>query len=366
MECIIDKKSLQDVLKKIQKCVSSNSKILEIASSVLVSVGRNKVTLKATNYNMYVKDVITDVKVKTEGEAVIPFALFKNLTSKYPADEIHLRASDNNVELVSGKNLFKMPIVDIDFPEEYIVDNEIEIELDENLLKNVFKRFLKVIPDESDKTSITGLNINIKANDQIDFVSTDTFRLYILRTGNFSIKGECGSTYIIPKDMVKYISGILENKDSEIKVVLNSSYIKVIKEELVLKHQLISGSYPDYDRIIPKKLEYANKVDVASFKESINRIKIISGFMIGDGVVKIKTDEENNVFLYSSDMKNLEKLDFKFEHEMDKDFDYSQILDFINDVAEKEISINFNEGLTPVILKDKDIDYMIMPLRQMN
>jgi len=363
MECIVDKKALQNVLKKVQKCISTSTNILEISSSVLISVKYDRVIIKATNFNMYIKDEIDEVKIKEEGDVLIPFSLLNNLVRKYKNEKIHLRLNDSNLELVSKDNLFKVPILNIDFPEEYIVEKETELTIKESIIMDVFKRFIKIIPDESHQNSITGLNIKLKEDGTIDFVTTDTFRMYFSNLKDFHISGEREGQYLIPKNMVKYILGVLDGGEKEVKLILNNEYIKLLKDDLVLKHQLIAGSFPLYEKIIPKNLEFENKIKTSEFKDAINRVKIISDFMIGDKVITIKT-EDDSLFVYSSDMKNLEKLNFDFKTPIDKNFDSGFLLDFINDTRSDDFKISFNKGNTAVVLNDRDINYMLMPIRK--
>lgn len=362
MNCTFNRLKLIEVLDNIKGCIKTNNTI-EISSSIYIDVSKEKADIKATDYAMFIKDSIKPVEVKENGSMIIPFNVFYRLIKNSSSDDIKLKTKNNSLELTSNKSSYKIPIINEVFPEGYKVDSETTLEVYEEDIKEVFSRFIRIIPDSSHNNACLGLNIKIKEDNTVDFVATDTYRLYIKNYNPININGINNVSFVVPKEMINYLQSVLEYSNSIIKINLNSSYIEVVKGDMVVKHQLISDTYPHYEKIIPKKMSYKVDVNTETFKRAINRIKIMSEFALGDNVVKIKTNEDNVLHLYTSDMKNIENTELELNYQIEKDLDYNWLLDYVNSVKKEEFSIYFEgDRMSPLLLNDGSVSYMMMPV----
>jgi DNA polymerase III subunit beta len=365
MNCILDKFDLVRVLNNIRSCIKSKTNIIDITSSIYFNVSQNVVNIKATNYNMFIKDSIIPIKVNETGNFIVPFNVLYQLVKNYPTKQVQMILIDDKLHLSNNKNLYKIPVINDIFPEEYKVENDITLTIKEGLIKEIFDRFIKIIPDESHNPVFTGLNIKIKKDNSLDFVATDTYRMYLTNCNPVNIKGLNNISYIIPKIMIRYLIALLDNNEDLIQLDLNDNYIKLTKKNLVIKHQLIAGSYPNYEKIIPNNLPNKINLHANILKDAINRIKILSEFSIGDNLIKIQTDENNILNLLTSDMENKENTKIKLMQPIIKNIDYRQILDFINTSDNEKIYIlyDYNSNTSPLLLNDGNIKYMMLPVQ---
>lgn len=366
MHFVAKKSDLINVLKEVRNCVKPNtSSIIEITSSVYFEVKENLIKIKATNYNMFVEDKFKPVNVNQTGNVIVPFSVLNSLIKQFPSENISIKIKDNELILYDNNKKYKIPIIDSEFPEPYLVEEDVSIKIKESILKEIFKRFIKVIPDDSHKREFTGLNINVDNEKKIDFVATDTYRMYMYSHVPSNIIGDTNVSFIVPKDMIKYLNSIFEYNEDFVILTLNFNYIQITKGDLTVKHQLINGSYPDYKAIIPNNLTHTINIETSALKNSLSRIKTISDFSIGDNLVYFKGENNDTLYLLTSDGKNIENLNVNLPTQIGMNMDYNQILDFVSTADNQSVKLAYNidNKLSPVVFSDEKVQYMMLPVR---
>ena len=81
---------------------------------------------------------------------------------------------------------------------------------------------------------------------------------------------------IVPRKTVLEVVKLIEGDDTEVQVSLSSSKIRFSAGHLVLTSKLIDGTFPDYERVIPRSNDKTLDVDAKSFSDAVDRVSTIS------------------------------------------------------------------------------------------
>jgi DNA polymerase-3 subunit beta len=81
---------------------------------------------------------------------------------------------------------------------------------------------------------------------------------------------------IVPRKTVLELTKLVENADGEIAVSLSSAKIRFALDGLVLTSKLIDGTFPDYERVIPRNNDKNLAVDTRLFTQAVDRVSTVS------------------------------------------------------------------------------------------
>jgi DNA polymerase III subunit beta len=81
---------------------------------------------------------------------------------------------------------------------------------------------------------------------------------------------------IIPRKAVLELTKLVENAEALVEVALSSAKIRFALDGVVLTSKLIDGTFPDYERVIPRHNDKVMEVDTKLFSQAVDRVSTIS------------------------------------------------------------------------------------------
>ena len=131
--------------------------------------------------------------------------------------------------------------------------------------------------------------------------------------------------------------------------------------------KLIDGSFPDYQRVIPK--ENLNKLVVSNqeFSKAIDRVSTVS--MEKSRAVKLSLGKNLlSLNVNSHDLGNAsEDLEIDYNYDiLEIGFNSKYLLDIASQIQGKEIEILLSDSASPALITDPDQDgviFVLMPMR---
>ena len=81
---------------------------------------------------------------------------------------------------------------------------------------------------------------------------------------------------IVPRKTVQELGKLIEDNESDVEISLSASKIRFTIGSVVLTSKLIDGTFPDYERVIPKDNDKALEVDTKLFAQAVDRVSTIS------------------------------------------------------------------------------------------
>ena len=81
---------------------------------------------------------------------------------------------------------------------------------------------------------------------------------------------------IVPRKTVLELVKLIESDEGEIEVALSAAKIRFSFNGLTLTSKLIDGTFPDYERVIPRNNDKTLDVDTKLFSSAVDRVSTIS------------------------------------------------------------------------------------------
>jgi DNA polymerase-3 subunit beta len=252
MKAVISKIDLVNLIGKIQSIVSSKPAI-PILSNVLIEACDDQLIVSATDLTVSMRCYV-EAKVVEEGAIALPARRFFQLVRELTAPQVKISAQTNETaEITTGTSVFKINGMNkAEFPALPDLTGSPEITLTSANLKEMLSKTAFSAAREDSRYMLNGIQVQI-ANQKATFIGTDGKRLAKI-TASVAIDPSVTGTYVLPLKAVEEMTKMLEEGDAPVHLSLAHDKIALESGHLTLITKLLSGQYPDVERVIPTKL----------------------------------------------------------------------------------------------------------------
>jgi DNA polymerase-3 subunit beta len=174
---------------------------------------------------------------------------------------------------------------------------------------------------------------------------------------------------IVPRKTVAELRKLLDelNPETSVEVALSSARIRFQVGSAILRSRLIDGTFPDYERVIPRGNDKLMVAPVKPFQEAVDRVATIAT----DKSRAIKlTVSKGRLMLTSISPdagRGVEELDVDYHGDvLEIGFNARYIIDMTSQIQGDEVELALADPGAPTLLRDpKDSStlYVLMPMR---
>ena len=368
MKFTIDRSSFLKPLGHIYSVVQRRNTI-PILSNVLIESDASKVSFTATDMDMDIVETVGCI-VSSQGKLTVSAHTLYDIVRKLPdGSEIQIELIDLNVEVSAGKSRFILPTLPVDdYPIMTEIEKGNEFSLEAVDLANLIDNTKFAISSEETRYYLNGIYLHVPdiKSDKLRAVATDGHRLaqaeVPIPKGAENMPG-----VILPRKAVGEVRKLIDSTDGLVTIIISKTKAKFIFPTSILTTKLIDGSFPDYQRVVPK--ENLNKLLVSNshFSKAIDRVSTVS--MEKSRAVKLSLS--NNVLLLqvnSHDLGNAsEELDVNYTSDpIDIGFNARYLLDISGQIQGKDIELSLSDSASPALITDPDqegVIFVLMPMR---
>jgi DNA polymerase III subunit beta len=368
MDFTIDRSTLLKPLGHIYSVVERRNTI-PILSNVLIETNSSQVSFTATDMDM---DIVETARclVLSQGKVTVSAHTLYDIARKLvDGSEISVKLIDTNLEVSAGKSKFILPTLPVDdYPVMTEIENGNKFSLQSVDLASLIDNTKFAISLEETRYYLNGIFLHVPESkkDKLRAVATDGHRLaqaeIPLPSGAENIP-----SIILPRKAVGEIRKLTDGTDGLIEIIISDTKAKFNFPNAVLTTKLIDGSFPDYQRVIPK--ENLNKLIVSNsdFSKAIDRVSTVS--LEKSRAVKLSLN--NNLLslnVSSHDLGNAtEELEIDYNYDnLEIGFNAKYLLDIAAQIQGKEIEMLLSDSASPALITDPDQDgviFVLMPMR---
>lgn len=353
MKVTILKSVLENILINAQPFLEKKD-LSQVTSHIYLHVEEDTLHVKATDFEIGLNYSTKNVKVLTSGDSTANGKKLLDIVKSFKEDNITLETINNYLYIKQNNSKFKLPMFNyLEFPNFPEFENIPKFNINPTDFIKAIKKITPAIDNNNPKFELNGAMIDIK-NNKINLVATDTRRLSI-----FTIEKETenNSSLIIPKKAILEIQKLFFNN---MEIFYNENTLVAKSEDFTFFTKLINGKYPDYERIIPKEINYRIQLNREKMIQSIRQISIISSEM------KITFKSKNIIFESLNDDNIEAKTEIEFETGLSEDIYLSlnskYILDFLSNIEDSNFILGYNDSELPFTLESKEFITIIMPI----
>ena len=369
MKLTIDRNALMRALSHVQAVVERRNTI-PILSNILLEAEGDKLSMTATDLDIEATDA-AEAKVKKAGSITAPAQTLFDVVRKLPeGSEVALDLSEGRLSISAGRSKFALPTLPAsDFQTMAREDAPVKFEMEAAELRRLIDKTRFAISTEETRYYLNGIYLHhakgAKGN-VLRAVATDGHRLALAEgeapKGSDKLKG-----VIVPRKAVAEVRRLLDDAPEKIMVEASDSKIVFRIGDAVLTSKLIDGSFPDYQRVIPKNNNRIMLVDTKAFKAAVDRVATVSAERSRSVKLSVSPGKLMLAVSHSESGHGAEDLEVSYDSEaLEIGFNAKYLLDVAGQIESEETRVEFNDAASParvIDAKDAGAEYVLMPLR---
>ena len=369
MRVTIERSGFLKALNHVQSVVERRNTI-PILSNVLVQAAGSQIKLTATDLDIEIVESVA-ANVSRDGAATVPAHMLYDIVRKLPDGaqlELEQGPDSGRISIHAGRSRFALQALPPeDFPDLSSGEFSNTFSLTTKDLKFLIERTRFAISTEETRYYLNGIYLHeVPATSNLRAVATDGHRLaqaqLALPSGAAGMPG-----IIVPRKTVLEIVKLMEGEDGEVEVSISSAKIRFNVGKLVLTSKLIDGTFPDYERVIPRNNDKILEADTKSFAEAVDRVSTIS--FEKSRAVKLNIASGKLILTVNNPDSGSaeEELAVNYDREMiEIGFNARYLLDVAAQISASTMRFELADSGSPTVVRDPDDAhslYVLMPMR---
>ena len=343
-----------------------------ILSNVLLAAHDGHLSITATDLDMSIVETMP-TQIEAEGTTTVAAQTFYDIVRKLPdGTEIELveKPENNHMVVRCGRARFNLPTLPAkDFTTLKTADLPHKFTLSAEQLKGLIENTRFAISTEETRYYLNGIYLHTRTNAEnlvLRAVSTDGHRLALADVAEPS--GASGiPDVIIPRKTILELGKLLETTESNVAVSLSLTQITFEVGRVLLSSRLIDGTFPDYEKVIPKDNQQVLTMDRAKFAQAVDRVASVSSEKARG--IKMTIEPQKVIVSISNNEHGtgLEEIEANYNGKrIIMGFNARYLLDIAQQVTGPDLIFNLSDENAPAIIKggkDQHVLYVLMPMR---
>jgi len=377
MKLTIERAALLKALGHVQSVVERRNTI-PILSNVLLSAGQGQVAFSATDLDMEVTDS-SPAQIESPGQITAPAHTLHEIVRKLPegADvSLSYTGDDPRLQVAAGRSRFNLPVLPAgDFPVMSSEGLNDAVAIDTNDLIRLIDKTRFAISTEETRYYLNGLYLHAVVEDgqpKLRAVATDGRRLALAEMP--APEGFAGAPgVIIPRKTINEARRLLDDAGESVVMGVSAQKVRFGVGATGLTSKVIDGSFPPYERVIPRENKRVMTLDNALFAAAVDRVATISTEQSRAVKLSIEAGRMTLTVRNMDAGQAVEELEVDYDGEpFEIGFNARYILDVTGQIGGEIAEFRFAEHaggatvLDPTLVldpTDAGVQYVLMPLR---
>lgn len=287
MKVQVLQENLQRGLSIVGRAVATRS-TLPITANVLVATDRGRLKLAATDLDISICAWI-GAKIDEEGATTVPSRLISDFVAQLPAATVSLEVPQNGrqLRLECARNDSTINSMDAeDFPRIPEIRDGVVVQFDPKALRRAIERVEFAAATDDSRPVLTGVHIKTEGS-RLTMAAADGFRLAVADITLPEAPSE-SLEVIVPARALRELSRLVGESNEPVEMRVNPQRTQVLfaMTDVEMVAQLIQGTFPNYNQLIPA--EYGTKVvvNVDEFKREARIAAIFA--RDGSGIIRLQ------------------------------------------------------------------------------
>lgn len=340
---------------------------IPILSNVRLDAGDDVLRLTATDLDIEIRlDVAA--RVEQEGAVTVDSAMLHDLAKKLPDGAvIRMETGAQRMTVQSGRSRFALQTLPADdFPDLSLGAAATVMVLPAPALRRIFAKTLFAVSSEETRYYLYGVYLH-RADGVLTRVATDGHRLAkTWLADDVGVPDFPG--VIVPRKTCAMLVKNLDGVTGDVRLGISQTMLVAEWGAVRLVSKLIDGTFPDYDRVVPKTNELVAVIDCDAVSTAVDRVATVSSergravrfdFGLNSLGLAVNAPDQGS---------GEETLEIAYGGmAMTIGFNSRYVLDVLANLDCDVVRMQMADGGAPVILRpcDGDMDCMalIMPMR---
>lgn len=279
--------NLQRGLSIVGRAVATRS-TLPITANVLLCTDKGRLKLAATDLDIAISTWV-GAKIDEEGATTVPSRLIGDFVSSLPPATVSLEIPERSrqMKLECARNESTINSMDAeDFPRIQEIKDGVSLQLDPKALRRAIERVEFAAASDDSRPVLTGVHMKTDGT-RLTFASADGFRLAVSDITLASAPSETVEV-IIPARALRELSRLISEASEPVEIRINTQRTQVLfaMTDIEMVAQLIQGTFPNFNQLIPAEYSTRCIVDVDEFKREARIAAIFA--RDGSGIIRLQ------------------------------------------------------------------------------
>lgn len=277
MKVTVLQENLARGLSIVSRAVSPRS-TLPVLGNILVATDEGRLRLSATNLELGITCWI-GAKIEEEGSTTVPARTFSDLVGTLSDNQVEmsLTVRTQTLNLRCGASNTDLKCIDSqEFPPMPVADFSEGLDINVSDLKEMIHQVVFAASTDDARPILTGVLTAVDGG-QIVMAAADGFRLSVRKT-QLSSPAPRPISAVIPARALSELGRIAGDGNQVVSMVIPPNRGQVIfrMSDIELVSQLIEGSFPDYEQIIPRRCETRAVLSTNAFLKACKQAEIFA------------------------------------------------------------------------------------------
>ncbi|HXF85871.1 MAG TPA: DNA polymerase III subunit beta [Anaerolineales bacterium] len=261
----------------VSKAVSPRS-TLPVLANILIATDEGRLRLSATNLELGITCWIP-ARIEEEGSTTVPARTFSDLVSTLPSEQVLLKldTKTQTLNVRSGTSTNDIKCIDAqEFPPLPVPDFNGAVQIKVSDFREMIHQVAFAASTDEARPVLMGVLVQVE-NDKITMAAADGYRLSV-RKALLPTPVPAPVSAIIPAQALKELARVASDGEELIYMVLPKGRGQVIfrVKDVEVVSQLIDGTFPDYQQIIPRSYKSRTLVSTASLLKACKQAEIFA------------------------------------------------------------------------------------------
>jgi DNA polymerase-3 subunit beta len=261
----------------VSRAVSPRS-TLPVLANVLIASDEGRLRLSATNLELGITCWVP-ARIEEEGSTTVPARTFSDLVNALPGDQVMLSldtrtqtlnvrggTSTNDIKCIDAQEFPPLPVPDL--------DGAVQINVAD--FREMIQQVAFAASTDEARPVLMGVLVQVE-KDKLTMAAADGFRLSV-RKATLSSPAPAPLTAIVPARALVELARVASDGEEPIYMVVPKGRGQVLfrVKDVEVVSQLIDGTFPDYQQIIPRKYTSRTLVSTAALLKACKQAEIFA------------------------------------------------------------------------------------------
>jgi DNA polymerase-3 subunit beta len=261
----------------VSKAVSPRS-TLPVLANVLIASDEGRLRLSATNLELGITCWIS-ARIEEDGSTTVPARTFSDLVSTLPSDQVLLKldTTTQTLNVRGGSSTNDIKCIDAqEFPPMPVPDFEGAVQINVGDFREMIHQVAFAASSDEARPVLMGVLVQVD-KDKLTMAAADGFRLSV-RKAVLSTPSAAPVSAIVPAQALKELARVATDGEEPIYMVLPKGRGQVVfrVKDVEVASQLIDGTFPDFQQIIPRSYKSRTLVSTSSLLKACKQAEIFA------------------------------------------------------------------------------------------
>lgn len=277
MKITMEKAALLRPLAHLHNVVERRN-TLPILSNIMLETKDGQVRMTATDMDMDMVEV-AGATIEAEGGITTLAHTLHDIVRKLPdGAEITLETDSQGKQasIRAARSQFTLPLLPVaDFPKISSEDMPVKFSLAAADLRAILHMTKDSTSSEESRYYLMGIYLHKTDDGLLRAVATDGHRLALTQIP-LPKGAEKMPSAIIPRKAYEQIIKLMEEHSDDVEISVSENRIRFVLGAMVITSRLIDGTFPDYERVVPRDNQLKAVVATKAFHDAVDRVSTVA------------------------------------------------------------------------------------------